>query len=327
MIPITEEGHLKTHVVHFGNVFRDDNKRVWNILKSLLHKSAAYNHVVGLDQTTNGRKAWLTLKQFYEGEDYLQRLQDEGFAILSNTVYRGESKHYNYESYVERHVKAHKLLVDAKYGPEEGGMDDSTKIQYFKAGIKVDAGLEQSISSARTQGKQRGAFEAYVSYLGADMNSKNDRKRKLKTSYKVAGIEHESRKSGSHQNGKMVDGKRVEAKRYSKEEWSQLNRNQKRAVIRLNYQKRNKNKDKNKPAKDQKGFDIKALQSSIQDDLVALGDAIVARLSAARDITDPERENTTAESNTKNSKRVAQRSQGMLFGVERRHESKVSSKY
>ena len=192
LIPITEEGYLRTHIVHFGNAFRDDNKRVWNVLKSLPNKSAGYKHVVGLDRTSNGLKAWLKLKQFYEGENYLQRLQEEGFAILNNTVYRGESKHYNYESYVERHVKAQKLPVDAKYGPGEAGMDDSTKILYYKAGIKVDAGLEQSISSKRTQGTQRGAFEAYMSYLGADVDSKNDRKRDLKTTHKVAGIQHEN---------------------------------------------------------------------------------------------------------------------------------------
>ena len=308
ILPITDDGYLKKHVVHFGTAFKDDNRRVWNVLKSLLHKAPAYNHIVGYDRTANGRKAWITLKTFYEGEDYLQCLQDEGFAILNNTVYRGESKHYTYESYVERHVKAHKLLVDAKYGPDEEnpGMDDSTKIQYFKSGIKMEAGLEQSISSARTLGKQRGTFESYVAYIGADVDSKNDRKRELK-GYKVAGVEHETTKS-KNANSEVVGGKRVEAKRYPRNEWLNMTRDQRRAVVRMMYKnKKKKPKSKASAGSKKSTYDVKALQSSMQDDLVAVGDAIVAKLSASRDGANPGNEESKEdnEDSTSESKRVA----------------------
>ena len=309
LLPITEDDYLKKNVVHFGTAYKDDNRRVWNVLKSLLHKAPAYNHIVGYDRLSNGRKAWETLKTFYEGEDYLQRLQDEGFAILNNTVYRGESKHYNYESYVERHVKAHKLLVDAKYGPDEDnpGMDNSTKIQYFKAGIKVEAGLEQSISSARTLGKQRGTFESYVSYIGADVDSKNDRKRELK-GYKVAGVEHEAIKNKKSSNFEIVGGKRVEAKRYPRDEWLNMTRDQRRAVVRMMF-KNKKKKGKNKPSAGSKKttYDVKALQSSMQEDLVAVGDAIVAKLSASREDNNPDKDDSAEDNEKQNSssKRVA----------------------
>ena len=70
----------------------------------------------------------------------MQRLQDEAFILLKNTIYRGESPKHRFETYVNRHIKAHKLLVEAGYNDSKG-MDNSTKIQHLKSGIKLEAGF------------------------------------------------------------------------------------------------------------------------------------------------------------------------------------------
>ena len=281
-VPITDEDFLKTHVVHFGTCFKDDNKRVWNVLKSNLHETPAYDHIIEFDKRKDGRKAWSTLKQFYEGEDYKQRLQDEAFGILTSTVYRGESQRYNFISYVNRHVKAHKLLISAEYNkdPETGkvnGMDESTKIQHLKTGIKLEAGLEAQLSTARTIGKQRGTFSDYVSYLQGEVDAKNLRKSELKAaapSRNVSKVDHDRNNSNSNITSQVVEGKRVEAKRYTKEEWLNLTRKQRRAVVNMNFNLRKKNKNKRN-----KNTNIKSIQSSMKEDLIAVGDAIVAKIS------------------------------------------------
>ena len=114
-VNITEDSIYRTHTVHFGKAFKEDNKRVWLFIKTLLLQTSAYDHIIEMDRTSNGRQAWLTLKSFYEGEDFQQRLQDEAFSILTNTVYRGESARFNFETYVNRHLKAHELLLEAGY--------------------------------------------------------------------------------------------------------------------------------------------------------------------------------------------------------------------
>ena len=283
-VPITEDDFLKTHVVHFGKAYKEDNKRVWIVLKSLLHETSAYDHIVGCDKTTNGRKAWQILKKYYEGEDFLQRLQDEAFSILNSTIYRGESLRYTFETYVDRHIKAHKLLIDAEYNkdPETGkilGMDDSTKIQHFRTGIKLDAGLEQQLSAARTNNKHRSTFADYVSYLQAEVDIKNQRRKELKTnnSSKRAISKVEHAKSDTKNNKlkfRFVDGKRIEAKKYPRNEWRKLTQNQKDAVMQMHAESKGKS-----PSKQHKNnVDIKSIQSAIKQGLIDVGDAIVSKI-------------------------------------------------
>ena len=294
VVPITEDGYLQKHTVHFGDAYKEDNKRVWNVLKSQLHETSAYDRITGFDRKNDGRKAWITLKNFYEGEDFQQRLQDEAFTILNSTIYRGESLRYNFESYVNRHIKGHKLLIAAEYNKEEAtgevlGMSEATKIQHFKSGIKLEAGLEQTLSAARTNGIHKKTFTDYVSYIQSEVDAKNLRKKELKasaSSRNVSQVEHEVKNINNNATAQVVDGKRVEAKRYSKEEWTNMTRNQRRAVVQMMQKLRKKkpNNNKNKKGKNS----IKSIQTSMKEDLIAVGDAIVAKISG----TSNEEENT-----------------------------------
>ena len=309
--PITDDDYLKSHVVHFGKAFKEDNKKVWNVLKALLYETSAYDHIVDCDKTSNGKKAWGTLKQFYEGEDFLQRLQDEAFSILNNTIYRGESLRYTFESYVNRHIKAHKLLIDAEYNKDEEtgvvhGMNESTKIQHFRTGIKLDAGLETQLSSARTMGKQRGTFANYVSYLQAEVDSKNQRKRELKTNNSKRGVSKvahgngNKNKNSNKPQSKIVDGKRIEAKKYPRKEWLNLTKNQREAVIQM-YRQGNKGNNQNSR---KNNFDVKAVQASMKQDLIDVGDAIVSKIVRFENDDESEKESEDATDSKSSKKRV-----------------------
>ena len=309
-VPITEEDFLKTHTVHFGKAYKEDNKRVWNVLKSQLHETSAFDHIIGFDRRCDGRKAWSTLKDFYEGEDFQQRLQDEAFAILNSTIYRGESLRYNFESYVNRHIKGHKLLIAAEYNKDEVtgevlGMSESTKIQHFKTGIKLEAGLEQQLSAARTMGIHKKTFTDYVSYIQSEVDAKNLRKKELKASTASRGVSQVDHEVNNNNNttSQVVEGKRVEARRYSKDEWANMSRKQRRAVVQMNYNlRKKKSNNKNKKGKNS---NIKSIQSSMKEDLIAVGDAIVAKISGTSNDDDetkqaePDEENDTQKSKRK----------------------------
>ena len=302
-VPITQEGYLKTHTVHFGGAFKEDNKRVWNVLKAQLHETSAYDRITSFDSRNDGRKAWITLKNFYEGEDFQQRLQDEAFAILNSTVYRGESLRYNFESYVNRHIKGHKLLIAAEYNKDEAsgevlGMSEATKIQHFKTGIKLEAGLEQALSAARTNGIHKKTFTDYVSYIQSEVDAKNLRKKELKTgsaNRNVSRVDHDANNTNNNVTSQVIDGKRVEARRYSKEEWTNLTRNQRRAIVQMSQKLRRKNgNNKNKKGKNNS---IKSIQTSMKEDLIAVGDAIVAKISGTSNENQDEKENEAEDEN------------------------------
>ena len=46
-------------------------------------------------------------------------------------------------------------------------MDDATMIQHLKSGIKLDAGLEHAMTTARTNKLTQGDFQGYVSFMAA----------------------------------------------------------------------------------------------------------------------------------------------------------------
>ena len=278
---------FKTRPVHFGKSFKEDNKRVWNVLKSLLLETPAYDHILSCDRTSDGRKAWNILKNFYEGEDFKQRLQDEAFVLLNKSIYRGNSSRHNFESYINRHIKAHKLLLEAGYNEGEG-MDNSTKIQHLKGGIRLEAGLEHAITSARTMGLLRGTFQAFVSFLSAEVDQKEARKRELQSNARVSSIntnnnnkrrqfgqgERSQRNDNQIKYSETVDGKRVESRKYSPEEWRSLSPSQRSAVIRLNRKRRAAVK------RQRNDVNVSSMKTSFsKESLSAISDAIVASIS------------------------------------------------
>ena len=239
-VDLTEPNVFKEQAVHFGKTYKDDNKTVWLLLKSLLLNSSSYDHVLEFNASSNDRKAFLTLKTFYEGEDFHQRLQDQAFSIFKNTVYKGSTPKYKFDNYVRRHITAHKLLIEAEYNKDQitgvvKGMDDSTKIQHLKGGIKPEAGLEYALSLARTSGINKKTFTDYVSYLQAEVTAMENRKVELRAGMSVKQTDVTRNMSQNKRSlTETVEGKRLEAKRYALDEWKVLSPAQRSAVRRLN---------------------------------------------------------------------------------------------
>jgi len=112
---------------------------------------------------------------FFEGDDFKQRTQDSAVSILSTTYYRGDSKTFKFEDYINSHMSAHKKMKQIKYN-NGLGMNESTKVHYFKSNICPDANLEKSISLARPYEKR--SFQEYVNFLATEVNFRNPRKKR-----------------------------------------------------------------------------------------------------------------------------------------------------
>ena len=111
-IDLSEDGQYRTLTTHFGRAYKEDNKAVWDILKSNLLGEPAYNHISSNNTSRNGRGAWQSLVGFYEGEDFKERLRESAFSKLSTTFYKGETHRFDFEKYIQVHKEAHKLLED-----------------------------------------------------------------------------------------------------------------------------------------------------------------------------------------------------------------------
>ena len=217
---------------------------VWLVLKSYLVKTTSYDHIIHIDRTSNGRKVWTILKDFYEGDDFKQRLRDEAFSVLNTTAYRGDTACTDFASFVTRHIKAHKLLIEAHYGPQGEGMDDSTKIQHVKQSTKLEAGLEHALTSARIAGLFQGTFTNFVSFLQGEVDAMNNRKKKMcGASVKGTETDKKNKNNSDPIPFEKVDNKIVQGRHYQDLEWKSLTPKQRAAVIRRQRQRRRKNKN------------------------------------------------------------------------------------
>lgn len=135
------------------------------------------------------------------------------------------------------------------------------------------------------------SFTAVVNFLSDEVNHKNIRRKQLKTSNnrtisKVQtgkdGSKHTKDKSKSKEWKKlgpvpfaMVDGKRVEGRKYSNKEFLAFNKNQRNKIVELKRQRWSSGDGTASVSGVSVSSGIK------RDDLISVGDAIIAGVSRA----------------------------------------------
>jgi len=284
-IDLSESETFKTKAVHFGSVYKIDNRRLWDLLESTLVNTSPYNHISPFERAKDGRKAWFALKRHFEGEDYIRKTQNQAMYTLSNTFYRGDSKSFRFEDYINSHLNAHRRLLQIGFNNGDG-LDESTKIHYFKQNILPSADLETALTLARV--KENQSFASYYTFLSTEVDFKMTRKRMVFKGTKdrnvsaIDGPGDEIKKStkgrATNKLGpvlyEMCEGKRLESNIYSKSEFSRLSKQQKSIVVKLNKQRRQNARGRSNNHRSHGGNS--SVISSLRNDLSSLGNAIVA---------------------------------------------------
>ena len=260
VINLEDEGLFLTQSVHFGPMYKLDNAKVWKLLKSSLLNTPPYNNISNYNNTKDGRAAWKSLLAAYQGSDYTERMRDSAFETLSKSHYSGEKKTFNFEKFVGIHKAAHKKLIDAEYNGGRG-LDEETKIQHLKNGIKAEAGLEHALSIISLDNRYRNDFDGFTSYMMSQVNRKTDRTKQLSaTSHRVAALGRgglrggrgggrgRGRNSGRGQPdhikwagkpSRVVGGKTVYGVHYPNHRFAGMTNEQKTTIAELRQQARN----------------------------------------------------------------------------------------
>lgn len=235
--------------IHFGSTYKNDIKILWKILQSSLINKHPYNHIVSFETSKDVRKAYISLKDFYEGEDFIQRTQDTAMMTLTNTFYRGDTRYFKFEDYVNVHMNAHEMLKQIEYN-FGNGLDNTTKIHYFRNNIRPEAVLDTSISLGRQQ--EDNGFISFVNLLLTEIDFKNSRRRQVSKQsqhQRIANVKH-SKPNGygfkrnnsdtTHQPmlTKIVEGKRLESSIYPPAEYRKLSERQKKVFRELNSERK-----------------------------------------------------------------------------------------
>jgi hypothetical protein len=92
----------------------------------------------------------------------------------------GETGRFTFEKYVNIHKSVHKMLQDAQFN-NGTDLDNETKVQSFRNGIKYKAGIEVALSNTRTNLTYQD-FGTLISFLSAEIDHHKTRKAALSNS-------------------------------------------------------------------------------------------------------------------------------------------------
>ena len=264
-IDLSDDSFFASYTTHYGPPYSEDNSKVWMLIKKSLLGHQPYHHVDEFSNKRDGRGAWLTLKAYYEGEDFVNKTIQENLTKLRTLHYRGETQHFGFEQFVEIQKECYKHLRDVGYN-NSMGVDEATKCSNLKTMILGDAQLETALSIARTRGLFNGSFDDLVHFLKAEVDELILRKKQLRSVTTRGGrvsavaFNHNGGGRGRGRSGrgrggrgrgrgrgrgnrrqrtyltKVIQGREVNNGNYSSADFADLTREQKEAVKQLRRQ-------------------------------------------------------------------------------------------
>lgn len=155
----TSDERLMALVRLTGNTYREDNHRVWDILRPLVYGTAAWDYVKTYDTTKNGRTAFRVLEARGEGDAAVDARRTKAEEIIRKSQYTGKSRRFTLQSYIN-------LLQGAFTDMEECGeaYSERKKVDTLVKGL-----IPERLATARTtiiaNAAYRNDFQAAYSFL------------------------------------------------------------------------------------------------------------------------------------------------------------------
>jgi len=111
--------------------------KVWKILYSIFQDHVAFQYMRKFKKAQDGRGAFIALKDHYLGENNVNNMATALEADLEGLSYTGETRRWNFEKYVNKHVEIYNTAEDLK-SHGYAGMDDASRVRRLVNGIKTD---------------------------------------------------------------------------------------------------------------------------------------------------------------------------------------------
>lgn len=224
--------------------------KLWQILFAIFQDHPAYSHIKGFRKRKDGIGAYNSLRQHYLGKNAVNNMATELEAEFNNLSYNGETRRWNFEKYVTKHVELYNRVQELE-AHGYSGMDAQSRVRKFMSGIKT-AKLDVVKTSVLADPKLQSDFDRvsnlYKDYICQD-KSLNSSKRDAAN---IAGLQggqstgnnrngrngrNQNQGNGSdnrrNSNGRNVSDVSVQDRYYTKEEYAKLSADEKSALYRM----------------------------------------------------------------------------------------------
>lgn len=220
----TDERMIAT-LLHAGEHYSNDNKRLWNELKSLTVDGTGWTYIKRFNRSEDGRAAYMALKAQCEGNSALHTKKVKAYNQIEKARYQGERKTYNFAKYVEAHQNGFNDIIDAD--PAEI-IPEPKRVRDFLNGI-TDNSLQSGIDIVLSDPAMLSSFEATQQYLGTLVANRKEH----------AAGQRDTRAVAAFKKGPST---KLEDKWYSPEDWRKLSKEEKAEVTKLAHARKSKSK-------------------------------------------------------------------------------------
>ena len=94
IIDLLDDLFFASNTTHYGSLYTEDDTKVWMLIKKSLLGHQPYHYINEFEQRHDGRGAWLALKAYYEGDDFVNKIIQENLTKLWTLHYRNETQHF-----------------------------------------------------------------------------------------------------------------------------------------------------------------------------------------------------------------------------------------
>jgi hypothetical protein len=158
--PIVETRGADGAVTAWVAVYLSDRATVWNKLDELTRDHPCRTYIRKAARTRDGRMAYQLLWNHYLGKNNVNQMAAKAEHILKTTTYNGETRHWDFERYVRRHVDQH-LILEGLVQHGYSGIDEGSKVRHLTAGIKTNT-LEAAMNLVTADNELQQDFNRVV---------------------------------------------------------------------------------------------------------------------------------------------------------------------
>jgi hypothetical protein len=108
---VTVHEQLVNCAILHGSEYNTNNGMVYDLLQSLTLNGPAWTWINAFQSARDGRSAWKSLMNFYEGDSAKMRNKQECYDAIAKASYQGPKRNFVFNSYVMIHQQAHQDLI------------------------------------------------------------------------------------------------------------------------------------------------------------------------------------------------------------------------
>ena len=180
-----------------GTSYQRDNARVYAIIKQLVLEGPGRSYILPYDRITDGRQAWMALRNHYEGAGFKNRNVDDAYRTLEHLFYEGEKKGFTFEKFIEKHNESYLELE--RHGEP---VIESKKVRDLLSRIKAPE-LQAAIQTVRANEEMTDDFQRAANFLALSIRTPAKQGQRIIGNVNVRAPNLQGRMGNRNQGGRQ----------------------------------------------------------------------------------------------------------------------------